>query len=568
MAAETDTETAPSASSADSNSAVNGPSATNSPAGAKTDNSADAGPSTAVTDHVSPATTVSSSGGNLSALTTVTSGNASTTSRTSGTATQASAGNDTKNESPQTKHHRTGTPTDSEARDSPSPARSAAPTDEKTGECAAPLETDATFDSPADTQMQQAQAEPSTPAAVSPAAGQQMTSETVSAATTSNAAVSQFAAPATAATPNPAVVTTFPVGDDPRNVLLSPDGMRLYVLNGSLGTPAHPGVPAALTVIDTATGNVVGQPIQLGDVNPYQSTASADGKHIYIAATVQDYGFHLLDFDTTTNTITGAYVIGATVRPAEIRADGTPVYVTNDSFPVQSIAVSPNGERLYVVRRLEGIYTNGDPSSQIIVIDTATNATVGQPLKIGRDIHGLLISPDGTHLYATTQLGPDGIDSIVAIDTATGTIADLATGGQLEAISADGQHLYATVFNSTTGYLGVQVIDAATMSPSESPIWVAQTGYSRVDTIVVSADGRRLYIDGVDENLYVADLSTNKVVGMMHVDYGARGLALSPDGIVLYTGVTENIERGASVWAIDTANSLDRKPRRRRNKPR
>ncbi|MFE1786908.1 YncE family protein [Streptomyces sp. NPDC059525] len=56
-----------------------------------------------------------------------------------------------------------------------------------------------------------------------------------------------------------AVVDEVKVGSDPVDVVVSPDGRRVYVANSGYGSPA------SLSVIDTATDMVIGWPGRPGD---------------------------------------------------------------------------------------------------------------------------------------------------------------------------------------------------------------------------------------------------------------------------------------------------------------
>lgn len=69
------------------------------------------------------------------------------------------------------------------------------------------------------------------------------------------------------------------------------------------------------------------------------------------------------------------------------------------------LAVSPEGERVYVVR-------NGVPDG-VAVIDTATN-TVIATIDFGDGPSAVAVSPDGTHVYLA-KLFLDGTVSVITL---------------------------------------------------------------------------------------------------------------------------------------------------------
>jgi YVTN family beta-propeller protein len=77
-----------------------------------------------------------------------------------------------------------------------------------------------------------------------------------------------------------AVVDTISVGEAPRGVVLTPDGASLFVTN-VLGPPG-PDNAGTVSVIDTAAGEVSGEPIPVGN-GPVAIAVSDDGSELYVA---------------------------------------------------------------------------------------------------------------------------------------------------------------------------------------------------------------------------------------------------------------------------------------------
>jgi len=123
----------------------------------------------------------------------------------------------------------------------------------------------------------------------------------------------------------------------------------------------------SVSVIDTTTNTVVGDPIPVGSF-PIGVAVTPDGKHAYVV-NVDSNSVSVID--TTTNTVVG---------------DPIPV----GSGPV-GVAVTPDGKHAYV--------TNGRNNS-VSVIDTTTNTVVGDPISaMGWYPNGVAVTPDGKHAY-------------------------------------------------------------------------------------------------------------------------------------------------------------------------
>jgi YVTN family beta-propeller protein len=116
------------------------------------------------------------------------------------------------------------------------------------------------------------------------------------------------------------------------------------------------------------------------------------------------------------------------------------------------VAVTPDGSKVYVANA---------SSFTVSVIDTATNAVVGSPIRVGSFPWGLAVTPDGSKVYVA-NFGFEGLSTVSVIDTATNTVVGLpiAVGQQSIglAITPDGSKVYVTNERSDT----VSVIDTVT----------------------------------------------------------------------------------------------------------
>jgi YVTN family beta-propeller protein len=229
------------------------------------------------------------------------------------------------------------------------------------------------------------------------------------------------------------VLTTFSLVNASllRAVAISPDGTRVYVAH--MQNTALIGVLATITplvgvlsTIDTVTNQVMFT-IPVG--NSYDMVVSPDGTRAYLA----DFYAGLVVVDTVKRLVIDKLSLGPVLAIA-ITPDGTQVYLTPDSsrnngtivvntatnqvktfIPIpsnfmDSVAVSPDGKRAYVA--------SYNPKSIVTVIDTATSLVLAHiPIASLPMLFGVAVSVDGTQVYVT-----DGVQTVVVIDTATNQV--------------------------------------------------------------------------------------------------------------------------------------------------
>ena len=343
----------------------------------------------------------------------------------------------------------------------------------------------------------------------------------------------------------------------PLEVLLSPDGARLYVLCQQ---------SEQVRVLDSATYEVIGN-IAVGHV-PRGFSLSADGALLYVTNAWDDT---LSVIDTRSLAVTATWPVGA--EPSSVVADG-------------------EGKRLFVANRI---------SNDVAVLDARTGVEEKR-LLAGRGSSYLTLSPDGSRIYAThvyPNLPPrrTGLENrtapeseITVIDAARAVVVDRiplhSIAGVFHlAFSADGRlgavaeyhpknmiplaHLeHGGAFDYTLTLFGADV-----GKPVEIPLDELDRYASQPFGVVFAPDKSRLYVTiggsecviAIDvprllqfiharprpaSGSFVQDLSAsaNYVVARIPVGHNPRGLALSRDGRRLF--VANRLEDTVSV--IDT----------------
>ena len=283
--------------------------------------------------------------------------------------------------------------------------------------------------------------------------------------------------------------------------LIAPQAMARYVYTGNYDDDT-------MSLIDTATNQVVGSPIPTGN-GPDSIAISPDGKTLYVTSGDGDI--------TVVNTQTNQVVTTISGLP-----------------PLETIAISPDGKTAYVSSPNEDV---------VVVIDLQTNQVVGSPIKVGEAPIGVAFSPDGKVVYVVN----DDDDNVSVIDTATRQVVGSPIPVGEEPInvvfSPDGKTAY--VNNEADD--NVSVIDTATRQVVGSPIPVGEEPWG----LGLSPDGTRLYVvNRADDNVSVIDTATRQVVGSpIPVGDDPYELAVTPDGKSVYVANYGTVD---SVTAINT----------------
>jgi YVTN family beta-propeller protein len=222
-----------------------------------------------------------------------------------------------------------------------------------------------------------------------------------------------------------------PVGDFPRGLAITPDGARLYVVNGF----------ETMSVIDTSTSTVVATISNIpanGEI-----VMSPDGTRAYVPGYFNGQGVTVID--TAANAVVG-HLVGL--------PSGDPIY---------GIAITPDGSRLYVANgNLVDIDGNYVGSNTVAVIDIATNTRL-TTISVAPQPTDVAVTPDGSKVYVA-GLDPHGTyGTLTVIDTATNTVLTAVTTDcclAVPTITPDGSKVFVT--NQRFGAYGVEVFSTVT----------------------------------------------------------------------------------------------------------
>ncbi len=376
--------------------------------------------------------------------------------------------------------------------------------------------------------------------------------------------------------------STIMVGQTPKDVVVSPDGSKVYVTNFSSNN---------ISVIDVAT-NIVVSTFPAG-INPNYLAISMDGTKLYVT----NAGDNTVSvINTSNNTILTTIPVGLSPAGISITPDGTKVFVVNQgSSNVSVIDAATN-----IV--LNTINAGGTPGSfgnfisagsgcrsipvtftitvapaaaatppitvtipnQTLQSGTATSAvnfpatscvynwanntpSIGLPASGMGSISSFTAINNGTTPVTasiTATPSPAGLayipgsnNSISVINLATNTVAATIQGSAIGAsigasVSPDGSRVYTTNVNSGN----VSVINAHTNT-------IIATIPVQVNPYIplVSPDGSRVYVtNSVSNTLSVINATNNEVIATVPTATYPIGLAISPDGKLLYISCQAN----------------------------
>lgn len=228
------------------------------------------------------------------------------------------------------------------------------------------------------------------------------------------------------------IIANINVGYTPKNLVLSPDGTKLYVAideSGEGGDHNH-----YVVVVNTQNNSVITKiTTAQGKPGVYQRlVVSPDGSKVYDSLSGLSIE-GLIAIDTSNNSISKKY-----------------------NFTGDGLAISPDGTKLYLIKAYDGTVT---------VIDATGGAQIAQISGMPR-AYGLAISPDGSRLYTLA------IGAVTAIDTNTNKIIDTVRvqGGAGIAVTPDGSEIYVPSFAGND----VDVINAKTLQVTQVPVAAVQ----------------------------------------------------------------------------------------------
>ena len=317
-----------------------------------------------------------------------------------------------------------------------------------------------------------------------------------------------------------AVLATIPVGMEPRQITVAPDGKRAYVSLSDLSSAPARG---AVAVIDTGSNTLIAT-VAVG-ILPGGVVVAPDGRHAYVPNIGN--GGVVSVIDTATNAVTGTITVSVpTSRPLEA-------------------AITPDGRELYVA---VDNASPGDQRGAVTVIDTAQGAvTANVVLTPCQDPAATAITPDGRFAWVL-NIGLEG-DGPAVIDTTTREMTfpvrtDVACGRM--AFTPDGAFAYLFPATADTG----EAFEVATGK------FVAAFDTFGGDTtdVAVTPDGRHVYVTqrpgkSAGGRALVIDTTTQtRVDPPIDLPHSADGLAFMPDGLTAY--VTDRASREVHVIAV------------------
>lgn len=325
---------------------------------------------------------------------------------------------------------------------------------------------------------------------------------------------------------------SIPVGLNPANLAITPNGAFAYVVNNNNNS-----VPGAdtVSVINLKTNKVVATISDPSFNEPYTVTINAAGTKAYVT---NSNSTTVTIINIATNTVTG--VIDGFDGPSgfAITPDGSKAYVNNYGGPSgvgsgngttvnivdltaniiigdpievglapASLAAGKNGKFVYVIN-----YVDGNPGTGTMsIISTVTNTTV-ETIKGFSGPFAIAITPNGLYAYVTNfgsnNFAPVG-RTVGVVNLLTNTVvAEIEVGVQPSGIAFSPNGRLAYVTNYNTLYLGpnftnltagegtVNIIDTCTRRVLRQEIVVGKSPAA----IAVAPNGQRAYTTNYTSN--------------------------------------------------------------------
>ncbi|MFH1228576.1 MAG: LamG-like jellyroll fold domain-containing protein [Planctomycetota bacterium] len=321
------------------------------------------------------------------------------------------------------------------------------------------------------------------------------------------------------------VIATFPLSKRPRDIILSPDGTKMFI-----NTAVNDATAGEITVLSATNGTIIAN-ISVG-FNPMGIALTPDGQFGYVGNTVN--GYYATKFNAANNTKIGDIGTGTDSAGMAITPDGQYCYMSNhwssfvsvirisDNINVGNIsgidsgcldlAITPDGQYVYVLGRTGNIYKISTSNNQ--VISTLTKNFGGYGANV------IVISPDGQYIYIV-----GGSESILHVystvsDTEIQTVAFPSNLRSVK-VTPDGNYIYVTRQDG-----GLSVVSAA--------------NYNIIDTIsIAGSDQLGCHTEGIvfSPNGQYAYIPNNVTSTIIVVDTNGFGgpLVVWEDGFETYT---------------------------------
>ncbi len=332
--------------------------------------------------------------------------------------------------------------------------------------------------------------------------------------------------------------------------LFAPQALARYVYTGNYDDDS-------VSVIDTATNQVVGAPIPAGN-GPYSMAVTPNGKTLYVAGEISE---DLTAIDTQTNQPVGTIPLGIQTATIAISPDGTIAYVTNqeaNNFVVVNlqtgqvvgapvavgedpwgVAFSPDGKTAYVPN---------ESDNNVSVIDTQTRQVVGT-IPVGEGPINVVFSPNGKIAYVNNYGG----DSVSVIDTQTRQTIGLPIPTGEEpwglGLNPSATRLYVSNYDDGT----VSVIDTQTGQAAAGPIPTGEQPYE----LAATPDGKTVYVANyAGESVSAINTQTNQAT-TIPVPGGPWQIAIVPDQSPIASFTATASKQSSLSIAFNAVNALD-----------
>ena len=310
------------------------------------------------------------------------------------------------------------------------------------------------------------------------------------------------------------ISATITVGNNPFSVAISPDGTTGYVMNNADNT---------ISIFNTLT-NTVTKTLTVG-VNPLFCVFSPDGTKAYVS----NYsGKSISVINTSTNTVSTTINFSTSVQPTGIR-------------------ISPDGSKIYVTNNYSGSDTG-------IYVITTTSNTIVNKIVLPDSINNVVLSPDGTTLYAPSK----GSSHIYEINTSTFSITSFNINSTLivsnSCLSPDGTKLYAPGHGNQCLY----VYNTSNFSLIDS---IPLTANTYPNDVMTSADGSYIYVcNFLGNSVSVVNASTytvtNTISGFSGPSCYYNSIACSPTGCTgTATSFTYTVKPSPTIYNVTGTGS-------------
>jgi YVTN family beta-propeller protein len=285
---------------------------------------------------------------------------------------------------------------------------------------------------------------------------------------------------------HPSLVTgTFPAGGSIQEMVLSPDGRRLYVASGRL-------VEGYIDVVRTTDNAVI--------------ASVAEGTWPSGLAITPDGAFVYAGYDPYLDDLSDIVWMMRTADFAVVERVPVP-------HPVGALEVTPDGRALYV---------GNSYSSSVVVVRTEDNVVV-DTITLSSSSTVLAVSPDGAHVYV------GGHNLLHAIRSSDNVVADtVALGSDVKGMTVlpDGSRLYVTA-SDTRGVVYVVNLPGYLVKR----VWVGPM----LSEVVALPSSRFVYASShVDSSVYVIRTSDDSLVERKPVGFVPGRMAVHPDGSRVY----------------------------------